>query len=269
MPRPYCKKNLSGLMMTEDTKIGGASGKFPATRWSAVLAARSGDPAERSRAAEAIAAAYWKPVYKYLRIRWGKSNEDAKDLTQDFFAKLFEKGYLDDFDPAKARLRTFLRICADRFAANDAKAGRRMKRGGGALHVPLDFDAAEAELERARPALQISATPESAEDFIEKEFIRSLFGATVEELRKQCESRGKQTHFRLFEIYDLEADSARPPNYAELAKEFKIAPTDVTNYLSSTRREFRRIALEKLREMTATEEEFRREARALLGVEPE
>ena len=144
-----------------------------------------------------------------------------------------------------------------------------MKRGGGALHVPLDFDAAEAELERASPALQISATPESAEDFIEKEFIRSLFGATVQELRKQCESRGKQTHFRLFEIYDLEADSARPPSYGELAKEFKIAPTDVTNYLSSTRREFRRIALEKLRGMTATEEEFRREARALLGVEPE
>ena len=90
--------------MMEDTKIGGPSGKFPATRWSAVLAARSEDPAERSRALEAIAAAYWKPIYKYLRIRWGKSNEDAKDLTQDFFAKLIEKEYLEDFNPAKARL---------------------------------------------------------------------------------------------------------------------------------------------------------------------
>ncbi|MGH9745834.1 MAG: RNA polymerase sigma factor [Candidatus Acidiferrales bacterium] len=255
--------------MAEDTKIGGASGKFPATRWSAVLAARSDDPAERSRALEAIATAYWKPIYKYLRIRWSKSNEDAKDLTQDFFAKLFEKDYLDDFDPAKARLRTFLRVCADRFVANDAKAAKRLKRGGGALHVSLDFDAAEAELERAKPALESAASSDTIDDFLEKEFIRSLFGMAVEDLRAYCGSRGKQLHFRLFEIYDLESDGKRAASYADLAKEFQIAPTDVTNHLAFARREFRRIALDRLREMMATEDEFRREARALLGVEPE
>lgn len=254
--------------MTEDTKIGGASGRFPATHWSAVLAARSDDPAERSRALDAIAAAYWKPIYKYVRIRWGKSNEDAKDLTQDFFAKLFEKEYLDDFDPAKARLRTFLRICADRFVANEAKAAMRLKRGGGAAHLSLDFDAAENELQRAATHLQLSTSPESMDDFIEKEFIRSLFGIALERLRRECESRGKQIHFRLFETYDLEGDS-RKASYAELAREFEIAPTDVTNYLAFARREFRRIALDSLREMTASEDEFRREARALLGVVPE
>jgi RNA polymerase sigma factor (sigma-70 family) len=255
--------------MTEDTKIGGASGRFPATHWSAVLAARSDDPAERSRALEAIAAAYWKPIYKYVRIRWGKSNEDAKDLTQEFFAKLFEKEYLDDFDPAKARLRTFLRICADRFIANEAKAAKRLKRGGGAAHVSLDFDAAETELQRAEPSMQLAASPESVDDFLEKEFIRSLFGIAVERLRRECESRGKLIHFRLFEIYDLEGDDARKASYSELAEEFQIAPTDVTNYLAFARREFRRIALDCLREMTASEDEFRREARTLLGVVPE
>lgn len=255
--------------MTEDTKIGGAGGRFPATHWSAVLAARSDDPAERSRALEAIAGAYWKPIYKYVRIRWGKSSEDAKDLTQDFFAKLFEKEYLDDFDPSKARLRTFLRICADRFVANEAKAAGRLKRGGGAVHVSFTFDSAENELQRADTRLQLTASPESMDDFFEKEFIRSLFGIAVEKLRRECESRGKQIHFRLFEAYDLEGDGLRKANYAELAEEFQIAPTDVTNYLAFARREFRRIALDCLREMTASEDEFRREARALLGVVPE
>jgi RNA polymerase sigma factor (sigma-70 family) len=254
--------------MTEDTKIGGANGRFPVTHWSAVLAARSDDPAERSRALEAIAAAYWKPIYKYVRIRWGKSNEDAKDLTQDFFAKLFEKEYLDAFDPAKARLRTFLRICTDRFVANEAKAAKRLKRGGGAAHLSLDFDAAENELQRAGPVIQLAASPESVDDFLEKEFIRSLFGIAVDKLRSECESCGKQIHFRLFEIYDL-GDDARKASYSELAKEFQIAPTDVTNYLAFARREFRRIALDSLREMTGSEDEFRREARALLGVVPE
>jgi DNA-directed RNA polymerase specialized sigma24 family protein len=255
--------------MARDTNIGGASGRFPATHWSAVLAARSDDPAERSRALEAIAAAYWKPIYKYVRIRWGKSTEDAKDLTQDFFAKLVEKEYLDAFDPAKARLRTFLRVCADRFVANEAKAAKRLKRGGGAAHLSLDFDAAESELQRAKPSMQVAVSPESVDNFLEKEFIRSLFGIAVERLRSECESRGKQIHFRLFEIYDLEGDGGRKASYADLAKGFQIAPTDVTNYLAFARREFRRIALDCLREMTASEDEFRREARALLGVVPE
>lgn len=253
----------------EDTKIGGPSGKFPLTRWSAVLAARSEDPAERSRALEGIVAAYWKPIYKYLRIRWGKSDEDAKDLTQDFFARLLEKDYLEDFDPGKARLRTFLRVCVDRFVANNAKAAKRLKRGGGAVHVSLDFDAAEVELERARPVIESIVSPETVDDFLEKEFIRSLFGLAVDELREFCESRGKQLHFQLFEIYDLESQGERPASYAELAQRFEIAPTDVTNHLAFARREFRRIALERLREMTASEEEFRREARAMLGVDPE
>jgi len=252
---------------SEGERSGGGSGKFPVTRWSAIVAARSADPAERACALEAIVAAYWKPIYKYVRIRWNKPNEDAEDLTQDFFARLIEKGTLADFDPAKARLRTFLRVCTDHFVANEAKAAKRLKRGGDAIHLSLDFAAAELELERGTPALPATVSPERIDEFIEKEFIRNLFGLSVQELRRFCESHGKQIHFRLFEIYDLEDDEQKRAGYAELARQFGVAVTDVTNYLAFARREFRRIALEKLREMTASDEEFRREARALLGVE--
>jgi RNA polymerase sigma factor (sigma-70 family) len=255
--------------LNEDTKIGGASGKFPPTRWSAVVAARSADGGERTRALETVVESYWKPIYKYVRIRWSKSNEDAKDLTQEFFSRLIEKNYLHDFDPRKARLRTFLRVCVDHFLANEATAAKRLKRGGAAQHISLDFEAAEAELQRSRQSMAVGGAGSSAEsmdDFLEKEFLRGLFGLSVEALRKFCEERGKQTQFRLFEIYDLEDGGASRRSYADLAKDFGIATTDVTNYLAFARREFRRISLEKLREMTASEEEFRREAKALLGV---
>ncbi|HYL46054.1 MAG TPA: hypothetical protein VEU52_03420 [Candidatus Limnocylindrales bacterium] len=255
--------------MVETTKIGGPGGKFPATRWSAVLAARSEDAAERTRALGAITESYWKPIYKYFRIRWAKPNEDAKDLTQEFFARLIEKDFLADFDPAKAKLRTFLRVCADRFASNDAKAARRLKRGGGAAHVSLDFESAEVELGRAKISSPAAHSPADMDDFFEKEFIRSLFGLAVRDLREFCESRGKQVHFRLFERYDLDDGGSDRAGYAELAREFGIAPTDVTNYLAFARREFRRIALDKLREMTASDAEFRREAKSLWGVVPE
>jgi RNA polymerase sigma factor (sigma-70 family) len=253
--------------MKEDTRIGGVSGKFPATRWSAVLAARSDDPRERSQALGAVVEAYWKPIYKYLRIRWNKSNEDAKDVTQEFLAQLIEREYLRDFDPAKARLRTFLRVCVDHFVANQTKAAKRLKRGGDVLHGELDFTGAEAEFERARSPLTIAASTESFDEYLEQEFVRNLFTLAVGELRALCEARGKSRHFQLFERYDLDDSDASRPSYAELAKEFGIAVTDVTNYLALARREFRRIALKKLREMTCSEAEFRREARALLGVE--
>jgi RNA polymerase sigma factor (sigma-70 family) len=236
--------------MKEDTRIGGSSGRFPATRWSAVVAARSDDPRERSRALGAIVEAYWKPIYKYLRIRWNKSNEDAKDVTQEFLTQLIEKEYLSDFDPAKARLRTFLRVCVDHFVANQ-----------------LDFEAAEAEFTRAKSPLTAAASAASFDEYLEKEFVRNLFALAVADLRAFCEARGKLRHFELFERYDLDESVASRLSYAELAQEFGIAITDVTNHLAFARREFRRIALEKVREMTCSEAEFRREARALLGVE--
>ena len=254
--------------MTEDTHIGGPGARFPATQRFVVRAACSSDAAERKRALETIIAAYWKPLYKYIRIRWGKSNEDAKDLTQSFFASLIEKKYLDDFDPSKARLRTFLRVCVDHFSANEVKAAKRLKRGGGAEHLSLDFTAAESELAQAQLSVNASVSPARADEFLELEYLRSLFGLAVQELRSFCENKDKKMHFRLFELYDLEDTKARRPSYADLAAQFGIAVTDVTNHLAYTRREFRRIAMAKLREMTASEDEYRREARALLGVKP-
>ncbi len=252
--------------MADDTAIGGPARGFPATRWSAIVRARSEDPQERARALESVIAAYWKPVYKYIRARWGKSNEDAKDLTQEFFARLLEKDFLDSYDPAKARLRTFLRTCVDGVVANQDRAARRLKRGGDAPHLSLDFEGAESEL--ARAGLPAPNSSESMDEFFEKEWMRSLFSLAVEGLRQECQARGKMVHLRLFERYDLDDGDMRQ-SYANLAREFGLSTGEVTNYLAFARREFRRIALEKLREMTADADEFRREARALFGVEPE
>ena len=55
--------------------------------------------------------------------------------------------------------------------------------------------------------------------------------------------------------------------YEQVARQFGLKPSDVTNYLAFARREFRRIVLDQLREMTGSEEEFRREAHTLLGID--
>lgn len=245
----------------DDTHMGGRDSRFPATQQSIVLAVQSEDAQVRRRALNVLIAAYWKPVYKYIRLRWGKDNEEAKDLTQQFFIRLLEKDFLQSYNPSRARLRTFLRVCLDRFLGNTQAAEHRIKRGGDVDFLPLDFETAEGELRQLEPR-----SSEDVEEFFNREWTRSVFTNSLERLREECEANGKRVHFQLLELYDIE-EGGKQLTYAQVAEKFGIKSSDVTNYLAYARREFRRIVLDSLREMTASEEEFRREARALLGIE--
>jgi RNA polymerase sigma factor (sigma-70 family) len=244
-----------------------AGDRFPPTRRSVIEAVRSIDVEERERALEALCAAYWRPVYKYVRLRWNRPPEDAQDLTQGFFAVLLERELLDTFNPSKSKLRTYLRLCVDSFVMNEEKAARAQKRGGHSVHLALDFAGAENELGAAVIDPAAIPSPDSLEEFFEKEWIRSLFALAVEELRKLCEKLERERTFRLFEEYDLEGNENT--SYEKLAQEYGIPVTDVTNALAWARREFRRIALENLREVSGSEEEYQREARAVFGWQAE
>jgi len=248
--------------MDPDTDIGGAQQRFPVTNQSAIAAARSEDHVVRQRAFDTILTSYWKPAYKYVRLKWQANNEDAKDLTQGFFANAFEKNHFASYDARKASFQTFLRTCLDGFIANERKAGRRLKRGGAAGHFQLDFLSAEDEI--AMHAANVDLSPE---DYFHREWVRWMFTMSVEALRQRCEASGRMVHFQLFEAYDLRDDDSPAISYASLARTFQLEPATVNNYLAATRRDFRRIVLDKLREITATDEEFRTEARSLLGVD--
>jgi RNA polymerase sigma factor (sigma-70 family) len=237
-----------------------SDGRFPATRRSVVLAVRSGDPEERGWALAVLVEQYWKPVYKYLRVRHRASDEDAQDLTQGFFARALDRDVLAGFEPAKGSFRTFLRVCLDRHAANERKAARRQKRGGGAPPLALDWRDAEGELREL--AVTDGMTPD---EYFHQEWVRSFFGVVVEALRAELAAEGKAVYFTLFERYDLECPPGPRPTYAELAAELGVKATDVTNHLASARRRFRRLALARLRELCASDEEFEREAGDLLG----
>ncbi len=208
------------MTRVDDTGMGEGQGGFPATRWSAVLGARSEDRKERDRSLETLVSAYWRPVYKYIRIKWRRSNEDAKDLTQEFFARAMEKEFFASYDPARGRFRTFMRVCLDGFLSNESRDARRIKRGGGAFHLSLEFERAEGELAAADPP-----SPESIERTFDREWVRSLFEIAVEALREECARRGRDAHFKLFERYDLDAAGTGRATYQDLAAELGITVT--------------------------------------------
>ena len=243
-------------------------GSFPATRHSLVAGISSTDTETRRVAFDALVSAYWRPVYKYVRIKWRRDRDDAADLTQEFFARAFEKGSLGRFDPERARFRTFLRVCLDGFVANEDKAARRLKRGGHLSFVSLDFASAEGELMdlRVRNGDDL-VTGAGDEALFRQEWVRALFADAVSALRESCEATGKRTQFAVFQRYDLDDDPSERPTYARLGAELGIPVTQVTNYLAFARRELRRLVLDRLRDLCVTDDEFRLEARELFGVD--
>lgn len=250
--------------MSDPSLPAAVGGSFPPTRHSLLADLRAAEPEVRARALDALATLYWRPVYKHLRRRLGLSTHDAEDTTQAFFAHVLTAEVFESYDPQQARFRTFFRVCLDRFAANEHRAAGRQKRGGHIRHVPIDVEGAERELERAG----VVATTDPDAEF-HREWVRSLFGLAVESLDAWGRETGRQVHFALFERYDLDEKPGDRPTYQALAEEFGIPVTQVTNYLAVARREFRRIVLQRLREVTATDAEFRAEARELLGVDAE
>jgi RNA polymerase sigma factor (sigma-70 family) len=249
--------------MAPDAELAGPRA-FPPTRESLVRAAASPEPAVRRQAFGTLAEGYWSPVYKYLRRKWRADAAEAEDLTQGFFARAFEKRYFDRFDPARARFRTFLRTCLDGFVANERQAGRRLKRGGGALVVSLDVEGAERELARD-PRAEV----DDFEAWFHHEWVRALFTRAVSALERRAREEGRAAAFTVFRRYDLEGDEADArPTYEALGRELGLPVTQVTNYLAAMRRELRREVLDALRALTASDEEFRAEARDLLGVTP-
>lgn len=231
---------------------------FPPTRLSIVARVRSDDVETRRVAHDALVDAYWKPIYKYLRLKWRLPPDAAADTTQEFFVSLLERDLVSRYDAARARFRTYLRLCLDGFVANRQKAERRLKRGGGVATVPLDFTTAEGELVRIEPAV-----PADVDDLFYREWVHALFDRAVAELRADAEARGRHTMFEVFARYDL-ADAATRPRYDEIGAALGLPVTTVTNHLAAMRRQFRAIVLDHLREITGSDDEWEDEARRLL-----
>jgi RNA polymerase sigma factor (sigma-70 family) len=235
-----------------DTNLGGPYRGFPETRTSLIDAAARGDAKLSRDAMGAIIAAYWKPAYKHVRVKWRRSNEEAKDLIQGFFAAFSEPDNLARFDPARGSFRNYLRTCLDNYVLKQHEFAKREKRGGAS--EMLDFEEAEREL-AANPV-------ESPEEVFLREWKRQMFALAIDDLRRHALSTARDLQWRVFEQYDL-ADGERP-RYSDLARQYGIAETTVVNYLAWARRELRRCVLERLAAVTAGSAELHCERRTLL-----
>ena len=163
---------------------------FATTHWSLVLAARS-DEAQRTlaRAAfEELCRAYWYPVYAFVRHR-GSDPEDARDLTQSFFARILETDGIAGADPGRGRFRSYLLGAVKHFLANEWHRARAQKRGGG-VRI-LEWDALDPE---ARYALEPATTDDPDAGF-DREWARESIARGLAKLRDEWVAKGKEELF--------------------------------------------------------------------------
>src|SRR5580765_7838029 len=112
-------------------------GAFTTTHWSVIMAANQVDSPQADEAFAELCQCYWPPLYAFIRRR-GYDEHEAKDLTQEFCARLLEKNYLRAVDRNKGKFRSFLLAALDHFLANEWRNAHAQKRGGKLKFISLD-----------------------------------------------------------------------------------------------------------------------------------
>jgi RNA polymerase sigma factor (sigma-70 family) len=109
---------------------------FLTTRWTQVLQAR-GDSAEARAALSELCAAYYAPVLAFIR-HCRRDADAARDLTQEFFARLLARGGFDKLERGRGRFRSYLLGAVKHFLADEYDRARAAKRGSGQAPVSIE-----------------------------------------------------------------------------------------------------------------------------------
>ena len=231
----------------------GGDRKFPATRWTLILAA--GEPArpERQAALAWLCEQYWYPIYAYVR-RQGRSPADAQDLTQEFFVRLLEGHYLDRAEPNKGRFRAFLLSSLKFFLSDEMDRTRAQKRGGGTALLPFEISIAE-ELFTREPAHE-----ETPERIFERQWARLLLDRVLDRLREEFVRHGRLDYFNRLKVYLV--GQAEVP-YAELARQLETSEGAMKVGIHRLRKRYRELLRAEVAETVADSSQIDGELRYL------
>lgn len=180
--------------------------RFQPTRWSLIGALRNSDSQVGSAARATLCEAYWYPLYAYIRSR-GHDAEEARDLTQEFFARVMEKDLFALADRERGRLRTFLLTALQRFLRDEWRKRQQIKRGGG--EPVLSIDTVAAEERYAREPVDTM----SPEVIFERRWALELLERTLLGLRGEYAAAGKA------ELFDVLKHHLAPDGHEPSAEE--------------------------------------------------
>ena len=203
---------------------------FTTTHWSVVLAAGQAASPSSHAALEQLCRTYWYPLYAYVRRR-GHAPHDAQDLTQEFFARLLAKNFLDGVGVEKGKFRSFLLATMNHFLSDEWDKARAQKRGGGKTFVSLD-DLMSEERYHLEPV-----DARDPEKLYERRWAFTLLDQARKRLKQEYFDAGKSELYGRLAVFESGDRSA--PTYAEVAAEIGLTESAVKSAVSRMRQRYR------------------------------
>lgn len=233
-----------------------AGSRFSTTSWSLVVAAGDdGSPGAR-QALEALCKAYWAPVYSYIR-RHGARADEARDLTQGFFAGVLEKHWFREVRRERGRFRTFLLTSVRNYVADERERERARKRGGG--RAPISLDVGEAE----RSYSIEPAHNDTPEKIFDRKWAHALLDRCLVRLAEESKDSAHPERFERLRAF-MTAESEQ--SYREVARDLGVGESAVRVAVHRMRRRFGEILRAQVAVTVRDETEVAGELRHLLGV---
>jgi RNA polymerase sigma factor (sigma-70 family) len=236
-----------------DNDVPKPAGQFATTRWSVVLLAGQEVSPQSAAALEKLCRAYWQPIYLFAR-RKGWREEDAKDLTQQFFARLLERNDFTGLDPKRGKFRTFLLAAFTHFLANEYDRVNAQKRGGGKV----------ISLEEV-PAGEISPTPElSPATIFDLRWAKTILQTALRQLKAEMSTAGKQTQFA--ELKTFLTTNVVTGDYALIAEKLGVEVSSVPVLVHRLRQRYRELVRAEIAQTVTCPTELEEEMRHLFAV---
>ena len=231
-----------------------ATSNFLTTQWSLVLAAAEHPRPDAEAALATLCEGYWYPLYAFVR-RAGHDADEARDLTQAFFARVIEKGFLREARPERGRFRTFLLACLKHFLANEWHRARAQKRGSGLRQLPLD-DLGEERYVRE------PADFETPERLFERRWAMTVLARALDAL--DSEVAGKPSAHLLARVKPMLAGDGADESYRVIAEDLCTSEGAVRIGVYRLRRRFARLLRDEIAQTVADRADVDSEIRFLL-----
>ncbi len=229
---------------------------FVTTRWSVVLAAQEESPAAEE-ALDNLCRIYWKPLYAFVR-RQGLNRDDARDLTQGFFALLLERRDLESLRKEKGRFRSYLLTAFKHFLTDEWRRAMAIKRGKGQKPIPLDEMGAEERIE-VMPVDR--ATPEL---IYERRWASALLERVLNRLKEEYRAAGTTQLFDA--LKQLLPDEPGAPSQAEVGQLLGMRANAVRQAFYRFRQRYQSLLREEIAHTVASPGEVEDELRHLITI---
>jgi RNA polymerase sigma factor (sigma-70 family) len=226
----------SGYGIGPSTQNGAVA--FTTTHWSVVQAAQGATSAAQA-ALEKLCRIYWRPIYGFIR-RQGVQPEEAKDLTQGFFALLLERRDLETVRQEKGRLRSYLLTSLKHFLANERNRAMAIKRGAGQRLIPL-----EDLRERERAGFEPSDTL-AADKIYERRWALSVLDHVLARLGDEHRAAGPASAGLFDRLQKSLTEEPDRPSPADIAHEFGMTESAVRQASYRLRQRYRHLLREEI-----------------------